>query len=114
MREKLTELQKFIKKEKWLYVEEKYLESTPDKRMELAVELGKKPSDSGYNFLVQLLSDSDPAIVLQAVKSLGETAGDRIIAQFHWMLSKLTPEQTELKETILAAITSVKTRATIV
>lgn len=105
-----SDIEKCVKAGKWDKIEKKYLGSSDENRLELAIALGTTSADEGYNALINLIKDENPKVQLEAVKSLGLISGERAVGQLQWLLSKTPATNKELQDAINTSVTQIKAR----
>lgn len=93
---KNEEAEKFVKDAKWDKLGKKYVCGDDAARLAAAEALKNSHADEAYNYLIDLLKDSNKDVQLAAIKSLGISGTDRAVAQLQWVLSKV-PESDKVR-----------------
>lgn len=101
-------IRKLLEKNHWDKIQKKYLNADTATKVELANVCADFDSDESTNVLINLLHDSESTVQLAAVHSLGKIGNDHATAQLQWLLSNISPEQTDLRDAIHSAISNVR------
>ena len=108
MSDKIGKIEHLIQKGHWDKLENKYLKGDTETKLALAKACAGSEADESCNILVTLLRDSEEAVQLEAVHSLGKIGNDHTTGQLQWLLNQLPAEKTELINAIHEAIKNVR------
>lgn len=107
---KNNNIEALVEKHQWKKVEKALGTADAAGRIAACLAFERTSDDEGRNLLVVLLSDPDPAVQLQAVKSLGVVGTTETVTHLR-MLAGRTPEgNVELTQALKAAIAASKDR----
>lgn len=102
-------LEKLVQKKHWDKLR-KSLRGGNEEQLALARACASSDADECCNILVTLLHEDSREVQLAAVNSLGAIGNDHATAQLQWLLTRLTPDETELIDAIHAAIKNVRNK----
>lgn len=105
---KSDEAEKLVAEKKWDKLQKKYVLGDDASRLAAAEALKNGVADEAYNFLIDLLKDSNQDVQLAAIKSLGVAGTDRAVAQLQWVLTKVPASDTVRIAAIQDSITKVR------
>mgnify|MGYP003282071847 CR=1 FL=1 len=107
---KNNNIEALVEKHHWKKVEKALETADAAGRLAACLAFERTNDDEGRNLLVVLLSDPDPAVQLQAVKSLGVVGTTETVSHLR-MLAGRTPESNvELTQALKASIAATKDR----
>ncbi len=101
---------KLVEKNRWDALNKKLSGANKQTRLEIAEACSHSSEDESMNIMIRLLTDSDPDVQLQAVKSLGISGRANAKSHLTWLSNHLPAQRGEeiqqaIKESF-AAITA--------
>ena len=100
-----------VKKNQWDKINAKINKANLQTKLEIAEACGNSGEDESMNILIRFLSDSDPAVQLQAVKSLGSSARPMAKTHLTWLAGRVPESNVELRQAIRDAAAAITKRA---
>jgi hypothetical protein len=99
-----------VAKNKWDKIQGKVDKANAQTKLEIAEACSRSGEDESMNILVRLMTDSDAAVQLQAVKSLGLSARSSAKTHLSWLSERLPEGKDELKQAIREAMANISRR----
>lgn len=100
-----------VEKNRWERITGKLNKANTQTKLEIAEACGKSSEDESMNILVRLLTDREPSVQMQAVKSLGSSGRPMAKTHLHWLSEHLPAEGgEELKQAIREASAAITSR----
>lgn len=96
-----NQFDQLVAKNKWEKVQSKLEKANSQTRLEIAEACSRSSEDESMNILIRLMTDSDEAVQMQAVKSLGISGRPNAKTHLQWLSERLPATG---KETLKAAI----------
>ncbi len=104
------QMEHLVKKHQWDKIGKKLHNANIQTKTALAAACGNSSDDEASNILINLLRDSDEAVQLQAIKSLGATGNNSSKTHLQWLSNNLPDEKKEIKEAITEALSQISAR----
>jgi HEAT repeat protein len=99
-----------VQKNQWEKITGKLNRASVQTRLEIAEACGLSSEDESMNTLVRLLTDSEPAVQLQAVKSLGSSGRPMAKTHLYWLSEHLPEGSDEIRQAIKEASSAITKR----
>lgn len=104
---KANDMEHLVEKHHWDKIKKKLPTLSPSDRVTLAAACGKSSDEDALNLLMELLEDKNEAVVMQAVKSLGDVGRDNAKTHLLALLEKLPEGNEPLKAVIKESISKI-------
>jgi hypothetical protein len=99
-----------VEKNQWDKLNSKLTNANDQTKLEIAVACSKSSEDESMNILVRLLQDSNDAVQLQAIKSLGLSGRPSIKSHLNWLSERIPESNEAAKQAIREAFSNITKR----
>lgn len=102
---------KMVEKNQWDALNKKLSGASKQTRLDIAAACSHSSEDESMNIMIRLLTDSDPDVQLQAVKSIGISGRANAKSHLTWLNNQLSGDGNEaLKKAIQDSFMSITAR----
>lgn len=102
---------KMVQKNQWDALTKKLSNANKQTRLDIAVACSHSSEDESMNIMIRLLTDSEPDVQLQAVKSLGISGRANAKSHLNWLREHLPEEGREdIKQAIKESFAAISSR----
>lgn len=101
-------LEKLVQGKKWDKIKKNYLNGSPETRINLAKACSTSSSDDSVNILTALLDAPEESVKIATLQALAKVGNDHCVTQIQHMISSVSPDQTELRNEIQAALNALR------
>jgi hypothetical protein len=99
-----------VEKNQWEKITGKINKANVQTRLDVAEACSLSSEDESMNILIRLLTDSDPAVQLQAVKSLGISGRSNAKTHLAWLNDRLPEGREDVRQAIKEATMAISSR----
>jgi HEAT repeat protein len=99
-----------VARNQWSKIAGKISRANVQTKLDIAEACSKSSEDESMNILTRLLTDSEEAVQLQAVKSLGIIGRSSTKTHLHWLSENLPEGRENVKQAIKEALASISSR----